>query len=267
MEVSRPTKAWTVLIYTSASRDLETAVEASLQEITEAGAPEDVQVVAQMGAQGLARRYRLHDCEHPQELEPARPAEMSRPEELRSFLLWAMEKYPARHYAVVLGGHGAGFGGAITDSQRRRMMSLPELESALGELPQKPELVVFNTCLMAQAEVASQLQTTTPHLVASQSELRGLGLPLAGWIRELPQQEDGGGAATLLAASSQGERAPAVSAIDLQRFPSLQQSMNSLASQILKNSCKTSRPVHSVMFKIMLIFKIYKRFDQKRRNL
>ncbi|MBS2033439.1 hypothetical protein JST97_00510 [bacterium] len=234
MEIgARHQKPWTVLIYTSASQDLEAAVQASLEEITQFGTPDSLNVVAQMGARGQVQRYQLHQCQQPQTLEPARPAEMNQPEELRNFLRWGMEKYPAQRYAIVLGGHGAGFAGAITDSQRRHMMSLTELEAALGELPARPELVIFNTCLMAQAEVAAQLQTVTEHMVASQSELKGLGLPLAEWLQTLPEQSGGGQAATNLANRCGGERAPAVSAIDLKHFAGLQQSLDLLAEQIL----------------------------------
>jgi len=227
--------SWTVLIYTSASQDLEKAVSQSLEEITREGTPQDVCVLAQMGAQGEARRYQLHQVEHPHPLDAGRPADMTDPEELRRFLQWGMEKYPSQHYAIVLGGHGAGFAGAVSDSTRRRMMSLPDLENALGELPKKPDLVVFNTCLMAQAEVAAQLQHTTDQLVGSQSELRGLGLPLADWLQHLPDQTEGSGAAAQLVAASQGlsERAPRVTAIDLRRWPDLQQSLDKLAATIL----------------------------------
>ncbi len=229
--------SWTVLIYTSASHDLEKAVQESLEEITEQGTPQDVHVVAQMGIQGEARRYQLHGVKAPELLQPAHPAEMTEPRELSEFLRWGMQKYPAQHYAVVLGGHGAGFAGAVTDTQRRRMIPLPDLEKSLGELPRKPDLVVFNTCLMAQAEVASQLQPVTDHLVASQSELLGLGLPLAPWLNQLPQLEDGGAAAERLVEVSRGlgHRAPAVASIDLRGAGELRQELDGLAGAILEH--------------------------------
>lgn len=229
--------SWTVLIYTSASHDLEKAVQESLEEITEQGTPRDVRVVAQMGIQGEARRYQLHDVKAPQLLQPAHPAEMTEPRELSEFLHWGMQKYPARHYAVVLGGHGAGFAGAVTDSQRRRMIPLTDLENSLGELPRKPDLVIFNTCLMAQAEVASQLQTVSEHLVASQRELTGLGLPLAPWLNHLPDLKDGEAAAQKLVEVSRGlgHRAPAVASIDLRGAGELRQGLDGLAGAILEN--------------------------------
>lgn len=229
--------SWTVLIYTSASQDLEKAVTESLEEITAQGTPQDVRVVAQMGAQGRVQRYQLHQAAQPQPLEASRPAEMTDPEELQRFLRWGMEKYPAQHYAVVLGGHGAGFAGAVTDSQRRKLISLPDLERSLGELPRRPDVVVFNTCLMAQAEVASQLHTVSDNLVASQSKLLGLGLPLADWLQQLPAQESGSSAARQLVEASRGmgERAPAVTSIDLRNWPPLQSSLDDLAGSILEN--------------------------------
>lgn len=234
MDVAQ-TNRWTVLIYTSASQDLEKAVSESLEEITHQGTPQDICVLAQMGSQGEARRYQLHQVEKPQPLEASVPTDMTDPQELRRFLLWGMEKYPAQHYAIVLGGHGAGFAGAVTDSARRRMISLPDLEKALSELPHKPELVVFNTCLMAQTEVATQLHQTTDHLVASQSKLRGLGLPLSPWLQQLPEQPGGLGAAAELVKASRGldERAPAVASIDLRHWPRLQDGLDELAGSLL----------------------------------
>ncbi len=237
MDAARAKNSWTVLIYTSASQDLEKAVTESLEEITGQGTPLDVCVVAQMGAQGSLQRYQLHQVDRPHPLEASRPGEMTEPEELQRFLRWGMEKYPAQHYAVVLGGHGAGFAGAVTDSQRRKMIPLPELEMSLGELPRRPDVIVFNTCLMAQAEVASQLHTTSDNLVASQSKLLGLGLPLSDWLQQLPDQNSGSKAARQLVEASrgQGERAPAVTSIDLRGWPQLQSGLDQLAGSILES--------------------------------
>lgn len=241
--------SWTVLIYTSASHDLETAVTQSLEEITQQGTPQDVRVVAQMGAQGSVQRYQLHQVARPEPLEAGRTADMTDPAELQRFLRWGMEKYPSEHYAVVLGGHGAGFAGAVTDSQRRKMISLPDLEKSLGQLPNRPDLVIFNTCLMAQAEVASQLQGVSDNLVASQSKLLGLGLPLADWMQQLPGQPSGSAAAQKLVESARGleARAPAVSSIDLRGWPQLQNSLDKLAGAILENPQCSQQLRHHIL--------------------
>lgn len=238
MNVSGP-RAWTVLIYTSASRDLEPAVSDSLQEISDAFQHSALgsRVVAQFGRDNQAQRVELSGTQGPTVVGQLGDLDMTAPGNLEEFVRWGMQRYPAQHYAVVLGGHGAGFAGAVTDSDRRKMMRLPDIEAALGELPQRPEVLIFNTCLMAQAEVASQLRDVSPHLVGAQGKLHGLGLPLAAWLRRLDTVQGGAGAAAALVeeAAAVPERAPMVSALDLQRWPEMQSTLDRLAGQILDN--------------------------------
>jgi hypothetical protein len=238
MNVSRPGE-WTVLIYTSASRDLEPAVSDSLQEISDAfqASAFDTPVVAQFGRDNQAERLELCRSGAPSVVQKLADVDMTAPANLQDFLRWGMQRYPARHYAVVLGGHGAGFAGAVTDADRRKMMRLPDIQATLGELPQPPELVIFNTCLMAQAEVAAELSSVTPHLVAAQGKLHGLGLPLGAWLQRLDTTSGGAAAAAELvdAAAEVPQRAPMVSALDLQRWPDMQASLDGLAAEILNN--------------------------------
>lgn len=227
--------SWTVLIYTSASHDLEPAVHDSLQEIRDAYQQSGfhAQVVAQLGERGQATRMVLSGGAGTE--EPLGAADMTASGTLADFLRWGMRRYPSEHYAVVLGGHGAGFAGAVTDAERRRMMTLPQIEAALGALPESPDLVIFNTCLMGQAEVASQLSGVTPHLVASQGELHGLGLPLGRWLGRLDAIGDGQAAAVALAreCEAEPERAPAVSALNLEHWPAVQEGLDRLGGQVL----------------------------------
>lgn len=231
--------AWTVLIYTSASPDLREAVQESLTEISDHGAASDsVQVVAQMGTAGSMQRFQLHGVGEPQALGPATSGEMTEPGRLREFLEWGMSRFPAQRYAVVLGGHGAGFAGAVTDSQRRTMLSLPSIQQQLSGLPARPELLIFNTCLMAQAEVAEQLQGTASQLVASQSQLKGLGLPLAAWLPRLDARISASEAAHALAEESSRvpERAPQVSALSLEHWPEIRRSIDTLAGHLMADT-------------------------------
>ena len=112
---------------------------------------------------------------------------------------------------MVLGGHSAGFAGAVTDAERRKMLRLPELAEALGEM--QPDVLVFNSCLMAQAEVAAEMAPVADYLVASQTEEKGLGMQLGEWLTTLHGAP--ADAARQLAEKCSGERAPKVSAIDL----------------------------------------------------
>ncbi len=230
-----PAARWTVLIYTSASKDLEQAVEDSLQEITNHPvAGDQVHIVAQRGRASQAQRFQLHGSDKPLPLGQPQEVDMTASQSLQDFLQWGMEAYPAQRYVVVLGGHAAGFAGAVTNSQRSKMLSLPEIEKALGGLPARPEILVFNTCLMAQAEAAEQFSEKASYLVASQSQLRGLGLPLAPWFHDLATVDTSQEAASRLVEHSREvpERSPAVSAINLQEWPELRERVDALAQEV-----------------------------------
>lgn len=218
---------WGVLIYSSGSRDIEANCRQALAEVADAPLPEDVVVGAQLGTADEIVRLSL-----PAGTEERLPAaDMASTATLQDFLRWGMGRFPAKRYAVVLGGHSAGFAGAVTDAERRKMLRLPELAAALGEL--KPDVLVFNSCLMAQAEVAAEMAPVADYLVASRTEEKGLGMPLGEWLTNL--QGSPAQAAQQLAdlCARAGERAPQVAAVDLQQgfLPAL----DSLGQAILRH--------------------------------
>ncbi len=99
-------------------------------------------------------------------------ADMSNPEVLKDFLKWGMEKYPAKHYMVVLAGHGSGFLGSLPDYKSRKHMGLSETARVFDEVKKetgvKPDVLVMDACLMAQAEAIHELKDTAEYYVASE---------------------------------------------------------------------------------------------------
>lgn len=99
-------------------------------------------------------------------------ADMSRTATLRDFLVWGMQAYPAKHYAVVLADHGMGYLGTLTDQVSRGEMRLPDLHAALSEVRRetgvKPDLLVMDACLMASAEAAHELRDDAALYLASE---------------------------------------------------------------------------------------------------
>jgi hypothetical protein len=87
---------------------------------------------------------------------------------------------------------------------------------------------------MAQAEATEQFSEIASYLVASQSQLKGLGLPLAPWFHDLANVESPREAAARLVehAHKVPERSPAVTAINLERWPELRQRIDLLAQEI-----------------------------------
>ncbi len=106
-------------------------------------------------------------------------AAMSSPETLKDFLEWGMKNYPAKHYMVVIQGHGTGPEGVLGDKDGK--ISLPVMENTLMDVQKdtgvKPDILFFDACLMGGAEVSYQMKDTADIMIASQEVERGFTLP------------------------------------------------------------------------------------------
>lgn len=117
---------------------------------------------------------------------------------LSSFLAWGIAHYPARHYAVIVWGHGFGFrpatgepccdtptprGGIALDLSRRAVLDTPALRAALAETSaarlggQPFDLYLSDACLMQTIEVAAELAGVARYIGGAEAKLDPLGLP------------------------------------------------------------------------------------------
>jgi hypothetical protein len=147
------------------------------------GQVDDVNANTEPSWRGV-RRYKIESHENSKKIHSpvARDlgqADMSSSKTLASFLAWGMKKYPAKHYIVLFSDHGAGFLGAEED--RGNLMSMPAIKKAFDmaaeKTGKKPDIIAFDTCLMAQAEVANELRDSAKYLVASEEIIGGDGYP------------------------------------------------------------------------------------------
>jgi Clostripain family len=102
--------------------------------------------------------------------------EVSPAKSLQAFLDFCGEHYPARHYMLVILGHGEIIGNQtflsddVTDSQH--FMSLKELGEIVGSFPGKAggklEMIGFHSCSMSSVEVAFELAGKAKYMLASQ---------------------------------------------------------------------------------------------------
>jgi hypothetical protein len=108
---------------------------------------------------------------------------------LTDFIQWATSTYPARHYALILWDHGAGwkdrakgvnsnlFRGAIQDETSGSFMSLSDLAGAVRDAGVHIDLINFDACLMAMYEVAYEFDGLADYLVFSEETEPGDGDP------------------------------------------------------------------------------------------
>jgi hypothetical protein len=100
------------------------------------------------------------------------------PATLSSFIAWAAAQAPASHYALILWDHGngvRGFNVDDSDGAAPDSLSPAELAAALTTAAVHFDLVGFDSCLMAMAEVGYRLRGLAPVLVGSEDMEPGSG--------------------------------------------------------------------------------------------
>lgn len=117
------------------------------------------------------------------------------PEILENFLLWSVKNFPAKHYMLVLNGHGEGFLGAMDDDITGNFISNKELAEILRNIYErtgtKIDILAFNSCLMSQTEVAYELKNSTKIMIGSEENENGSAVPLMPIIKRLQKETAG----------------------------------------------------------------------------
>ncbi len=106
--------------------------------------------------------------------------DMGDPQTLIDFVTWAMQTYPAKHYALTISTHGSGWQGNGPDETNRDTLMLPELVQALTTIKANTgvdqlDIIGFDACLMGQLEVYSALMPFTKYVLAAEELIPGNG--------------------------------------------------------------------------------------------
>ena len=165
---------------------------------------------------------------------------------LKQFLLDSMKEFPARHYCLVMSGHGCGFAGQAVTAQGR--MSNDDLGKTLREVAAsvgKPlDVINLNTCYSGALEVMQPLAGGALVGVGSESTVCGANQPLAGTLSALQNSLKAGESVSpqelgqLFVAEARHQKlsnlyTPTLSAIDLKRVGALGDQVAELHAQIL----------------------------------
>lgn len=118
-------------------------------------------------------------------------APMSDGATLIQFLAYCRENYPAEHYILEICNHGGGplYGCCIDELFSRDIMSVKSLREALGNsvfADGSLDIIAFNACLMASAEVAYSLAPYAKYMVATEDAMFGLG---QSWVKDVEKDE------------------------------------------------------------------------------
>lgn len=212
-------KKWTVMVYITASNDLEMFGLSDVNEMETIGSSEDVNIVVQLdridgkdfhpsqassdfigeGNWSKTRRYYVTKDNHPrkiqsQVLEEIDSVDMGDPKSLSDFAKFSVDKYPAEKYMLVVWNHGAGWPGIAYDDESGNGISMPQLLSSIEDVSEhlketqnkeKLDIVNMDACLMAMLEVGYQLKDHVGFLVGSQDVEPGAGMPYGDYMGPL----------------------------------------------------------------------------------
>ena len=92
---------------------------------------------------------------------------------LCNFLTWGINHFPAKKYAIILGGHGNGINGFGRDMTfNNDTLTLDEIENSFATAKeitlQNFEIIGFDSCLMSSLEVANSISSYASFMVSSQ---------------------------------------------------------------------------------------------------
>ena len=175
---------WTLMLFLNGDNNLEGSAIKDMNEMEVVGSNADVNIVVQMDrARGGdssndnwtgARRFLVEKDEDTRSLGSATVMDLGSvdsgiPETIIDFATWAMETYPAEHYAFVFWDHGDGWsftgesGGtkdlSYDDAERSAIsVARGDMEAALGGITSylgRPlDLLGMDACLMGSWEIA-----------------------------------------------------------------------------------------------------------------
>ncbi|MDQ7821565.1 MAG: clostripain-related cysteine peptidase [Candidatus Eremiobacteraeota bacterium] len=201
-------KEWTVLMYMAGDNDLEPYLVNNLKSLEKVGSGSNINIAVELDRGDAprspvsrwkgSRRFLVQKSDDPRKIT-SKPVQdlgkvnMADPEHLSDFIQWGMKNYPARHYMVLINDHGYGFMGIADDKGNKHSMNLTELgkafdtatrdtvtggvKDAVDKTGKKIDIIGFDACLMAQAEVAYELKDYADIMIGSQEVIGSGGWP------------------------------------------------------------------------------------------
>ncbi|MEQ8191640.1 MAG: clostripain-related cysteine peptidase [Candidatus Eremiobacterota bacterium] len=177
-------KEWTVLFFANGNCDptMDYELTRAIEGAGLIGSDKNINFAAQISHiknDGAANRFYIDKPEIKgkhrdreiklKDYEELGKTNMGDGETLKNFLLWGMKKYPAKHYMVLMGGHGGAFLGCLPDNIAKDHLDNEEIAGALKEVTretgQKLDIMAFDACFMACAETAFALKDSVDYMV------------------------------------------------------------------------------------------------------
>lgn len=206
---------WTFLVFLNAANNLQEFGPLNVNQMEKIGSTADVNIVVQWKQANCSscgrpdwvgtRRYFITKDNDPSRVNSqlvqdlGANIDMGDWRELRNFIVWTQQHYPADRYALVIWNHGAGWRPTRLERDRRltpfpRSVSIDDStgnEIQTWQLPQalsvtpRMDMVIFDASLMQMAEVAFEIRESAQVVVGSEESPPGEGYVYDTFLADL----------------------------------------------------------------------------------
>jgi hypothetical protein len=225
----------------------------NIEEMQKVGSSKDVHIILETGG---AKKEGWHTVRRQRVVKGGMEVitdlgthRMTDGQHLRNFIEWGVKAYPAETYHLVFWNHGGGPLGGFGPDQNyypeMKTLLLPELTHALEGAQRttgvKLDLIGFDACLMASAEIAYLLQPHANYLVASEDVEPGGGWDWETYLRHISENPESTAVTAgkaivdgyVAKMQGMGERMITLSVTDLSKVTPLMDKLNDIADTIL----------------------------------
>ncbi len=180
-------KKWTFLVYLGGDNNLSSYADGDVEEMMEVGSSDDVNILVLWDNSNTKHGYYYIENGEYVLLEDLGEINMGDPQTAKNFINYAVENFPADKYAFSYWNHGGAVdrstpstkGVCWDDTNNHDHLSELEqsniMEYFTNKIGKKLELIGFDACLMATAEIIYQYKDYANYLVASEENEPGYG--------------------------------------------------------------------------------------------
>lgn len=258
-------KSWTVIVYMCADNNLESYGIADVNEMEQIGSDANVNILVLLDRitgydtgngnwTDTRAFYVTADTNttvlNSQLLGSWGERAMDDPETLHQWVTYSIQNYPAAHYAVILWNHGSGWPkgerqvtkgvGYDDTSGSGKHMDIWGVRQALrASLTDtglsKIDVLAYDACLMAMAEVGYETRNEASYFVASEETEPGDGYEYQRWLANLKANPAATGlqVSQYLVSAYYGTSYATLSAADMGQTANLVSAVNSLSTALI----------------------------------
>lgn len=196
-------KEWSFLVFLNGDNNLDSFGDTNINQMKAVGSTNDVNIVVLRDRANQSTSAKVLYVEKNKTTtvkDYGRNIDMGDWKQVVEFFKFSIEKYPAKHYVMVMWDHGAGwkkrtkstFRDISMDDGTGNFITTPQLAQAFAEMKtlnggKNIDIMGADACLMQMAEVVAQVAPSVSVTAASEEVEPGEGWDYAGALQYLTQ--------------------------------------------------------------------------------